>query len=98
MSGHTAMSCVKKEMHRQFGDEILLEEEKHAWEHHGWFLLKFQYIPKPYMIQFEGEFNCFNVRITNLSAGSDFSYSGKSVSRRTLSSIALSLSCSSSFS
>ena len=64
MSGHTAMSCVKKEMHRQFGDEILLEEEKHAWEHHGWFLLKFQYIPKPYMIQFEGEFNCFNVRIT----------------------------------
>lgn len=58
------MSCVKKEMHRQFGDEILLEEEKHAWEHHGWFLLKFQYIPKPYMIQFEGEFNCFNVRIT----------------------------------
>ena len=32
MSGHTAMSCVKKEMHRQFGDEILLEEEKHAWE------------------------------------------------------------------
>ena len=33
MSGHTAMSCVKKEMHRQFGDEILLEEEKHAWEH-----------------------------------------------------------------
>ena len=31
MSGHTAMSCVKKEMHRQFGDEILLEEEKHAW-------------------------------------------------------------------
>ena len=45
-------SCVKKEMHRQFGDEILLEEEKHAWEHHGWFLLKFQYIPKPYMIQY----------------------------------------------
>ena len=32
MSGHTAMSCVKKEMHRQFGDEILLEEEKHSLE------------------------------------------------------------------
>ena len=40
MSGHTAMSCVKKEMHRQFGDEILLEEEKHAWEHHGWFFVE----------------------------------------------------------
>ena len=64
MSGHMAMTCVKKEMHRQFGDEILLEEEKYAWERHGWFLLKFRYIPKPYMIHFEGEFNCFNVRIT----------------------------------
>ena len=64
MSGHKAMSYVKKEINRQFGDEILLEEEKHAWEHQGWFLLKFRYIPKPYMIQFEGEFNCFNVRIT----------------------------------
>ena len=73
MSGHTAMSCVKKEMHRQFGDEILLEEEKHAWEHHGWFLLKFQYIPKPYMIQFEGEFLSFR-RIIPLDKSTVFRY------------------------
>ena len=64
MSGHEALLYVKKEIQRQFGDEMLLEEEKSAWEHHGWFLLKFRYMPKLYTIHFEGEFNCFNVRIT----------------------------------
>ncbi len=64
MSGHEALLYVKKEIQRQFGDEMLLEEEKSAWEHHGWFLLRFRYMPKLYTIHFEGEFNCFNVRIT----------------------------------
>ena len=62
--GHEALSHAKKEIHRQFGDEMVLEEEKSAWEHHGWFILRYQYIPEPYMIHFEGEFNSFNIRIT----------------------------------
>lgn len=64
MSGREALPYVKKEIQRQFGDEMLLEEEKSAWEHHGWFMLRFRYIPRSYTIHFEGEFNCFNLRIT----------------------------------
>lgn len=64
MSGREALPYVKKEIQRRFGDEMLLEEEKSAWEHHGWFMLRFRYIPRLYTIHFEGEFNCFNVRIT----------------------------------
>ena len=64
MLGHEALLYIKKEIQRQFGDEMVLEEEKTAWEHHGWFILRFQYTPKPYMIHFEGEFNGFNIRIT----------------------------------
>ena len=65
MSGHTAMSCVKKK------NAPTVWRTKYCWRRKSTpgsimdgFLLKFQYIPKPYMIQFEGEFNCFNVRIT----------------------------------
>ncbi len=64
MSGRDALPYVKKEMQRQFGDSMLLKEEKSAWERHGWFMLRFRYMPKSYTIHFEGEFNGFNVRIT----------------------------------
>ena len=64
MSGYEAVAYVKKEIQRQFGESMRLEEEKSAWEHHGWFMLRFRYIPRFYTIYFEGEFNGFNIRIT----------------------------------
>ncbi len=64
MSGREALPYVKKEIQRQFGDNMLLEEEKAAWDHHGWFMLRFRYVPGGYTIHFEGEFNSFNIRIT----------------------------------
>ena len=59
-----AVAYIKKEIQRKFGDQMRFEEEKTAWEHHGWFMLRFRYMPRCYIIYFEGEFNGFNIRIT----------------------------------
>lgn len=48
---------------------MLLEKEKSAWNHHGWFMLSFRYIPRKYTIHIEGEFNSFNIRITKDDGG-----------------------------
>ena len=65
---NAALQYLKEEVRRQFGYSMLLEEEKTAWEHHGWFLLRFRYIPKQYAIRIEGEFNGFNIRIERKDA------------------------------
>mgnify|MGYP005779654311 CR=1 FL=1 len=64
LTGSDAPAFVKEEIFHTFKDSVVLEEEKSAPEHHGWFRLVFRYIPKSYMIWFEGEFNGFNIRIT----------------------------------
>lgn len=61
--GPDALQYIKEEVQRQLGHNMYLEEEKTAWEHHGWFLLRFRYIPKQYTVRIEGEFNGFNIRI-----------------------------------
>ena len=64
MSGNEAVAYIKKEIQRQFGESMRLDEEKSAWEHQGLFMLRFRYMPRCYTIYFEGEFNGFNIRIT----------------------------------
>ena len=54
----------KKEISQQFKNDIVIEEEKTDFNHHGLFKLKLKYIPNSYKSYFEGEFNCFNIRIT----------------------------------
>ena len=61
--GSDALAFVKEEMLHIFKSSAVLTEEKSAPEHHGWFMLVFRYIPKSYMIYFEGEFSYFIVRI-----------------------------------
>ena len=60
--GKTCLDYAK-EFHI-FKSSVVLSEENSAPEHHGWFKLVFRYIPKSYIICFEREFNCFNIRIT----------------------------------
>lgn len=62
--GSDALAFVKEKMLHIFKISAELAEEKSAPGHQGWFMLVFRYIPKSYMIYFEGEFNCFNIRIT----------------------------------
>lgn len=64
MSGDEAIAYVTKEIQRQFGEGMRLDEKKSVWKHHGWFMLRFRYTPRFYTIYFEGEFNSFNIRIT----------------------------------
>lgn len=63
ITGPEALQNIKEEVQRQFEHSMRLEEEKTAWEHHGWFLLRFWYTPKQYAIRIEGEFNGFSIRI-----------------------------------
>ncbi len=61
--GQEAIEYIKKEISQQFENDIVMEEIETAFNHHGWFKLKLKYIPNSYTIYFEGEFNCFNIRI-----------------------------------
>ena len=69
ITGSDALAFVKEEMLHIFKSSAVLAEVKSAPEHHGWFKLVFRYIPKSYMICFEGEYNCFNIRITRGDGG-----------------------------
>lgn len=64
-----ALEYVRNEVMQLFGEDMELKEEKSDWEHHGWFMLVFQYVPKKYRICFEREFHSFHVRITNEDGG-----------------------------
>ena len=64
LTGSDALAFVKEEIFHIFKSSVVLSEENSAPEHHGWFKLVFRYIPKSYIICFEREFNCFNIRIT----------------------------------
>lgn len=64
-----ALEYVRNEVMNLFGKDMELREEKSDWEHHGWFMLVFQYVPKKYSIYFEREFHSFHIRITNEDGG-----------------------------
>lgn len=67
--GEKGISFAKEEFNDCFVNDIKLEEEKVQLEHHGWFLLKYVYLPKRFIISFEAEFNSFNIRIVNEDGG-----------------------------
>lgn len=64
-----ALEFIRNEILNLFGKDMELKEEKSDWEHHGWFMLVFQYIPKGYRIYIEREFNSFNIRIASNDGG-----------------------------
>lgn len=64
-----APEIVQETVIQHFGADMELKEKKTDWEHHGWFRLTFQYIPKKFFVYFEREFNSFNVRIVNGDGG-----------------------------
>lgn len=64
-----ALEYVRDQVSNSFGKEMELREERSSWDHHGWFMLVFQYVPKKYTVYFEREFNSFNIRITTEDGG-----------------------------
>lgn len=69
LGGEKGILFIKEEFYNCFGNDIKPEEEKVQLEHHGWFLLKYVYLPKGYIISFEAELNSFNIRILNEDGG-----------------------------
>lgn len=56
-------------MENNFDKDVILINEEFDLKHHGWFTIKYEYLPKNYFILFEGEFNTFNIRIVNKDEG-----------------------------
>lgn len=67
--GLRGMLFIKEEMTKRFQSSMILVDEKSDINHHGWFILKYRYVGKKYIVSFEGEFNSFNVRITAEDGG-----------------------------
>lgn len=60
---------IKKVMENNFDKNVILVNEKLDLKHHGWFTIKYEYLPRKYFILFEGELNTFNIRIVNKDEG-----------------------------
>lgn len=58
-----AVAFVKNKMFEFFGNSMELISEDVDLHHHGWFLLKFIYKPKNYIVSFEAELNAFDLCI-----------------------------------
>jgi hypothetical protein len=69
LTGNRGMAYIKKSMTESFGEAVKLIEENQYFKHHGWFQLRYEYLPLRYFILFEGEFNAFHVRILNQDGG-----------------------------
>lgn len=67
--GSKGISFIKKVMRDSFENNVKLINEEHNFKHHGWFAIKYEYLPRKYFILFEGEFNTFNIRIVNEDDG-----------------------------
>lgn len=67
--GREALEYVRNQVSDSFGKEMELRQERSNWDHHGWFMLVFHYVPKKYTVYFEREFHSFNIRITNEDGG-----------------------------
>lgn len=67
--GLRGMMFIKEEMTKHFQSSMILIDEKNDFNHHGWFILKYRYVDKKYIVSFEGEFNSFNVRIITEDGG-----------------------------
>ncbi|MCI9127978.1 MAG: hypothetical protein HFG28_12525 [Eubacterium sp.] len=64
LTGLKGKSFIQNVMKEYFPKGMVLIDERDEENHHGWFILKYKYIEKKYVISFEGEFNSFNIRIT----------------------------------
>lgn len=67
--GSDGILFINTTMKECFGNSIKLIEEDCDLKHHGWFTIKYEYLPQQYFILIEGEFNSFNVRLTNKNGG-----------------------------
>ncbi|MEG2792985.1 MAG: hypothetical protein RR909_04340 [Bacilli bacterium] len=67
--GSKGFSFIKKVMETNFEESVILINEELDLKHHGWFTIKYEYLPKKYFITIEGEFNTFNIRIVNKDEG-----------------------------
>lgn len=65
-----AVAFVKDKINEYFGDDMMLFSENVYLQHHGWFMLKFIYKPKNYLISFESEFGIFCIYIESVEGGS----------------------------
>lgn len=64
-----AVAFVKDKMNEYFGNDMTLFSENVDLKHHGWFMLKFIYKPKNYLISFESEFGIFCIYIESVEGG-----------------------------
>ena len=60
---------IKKVMQNYFENSAKLINEELNSKHHGWFAIKYEYLPQKYLILFEGELNTFTIRIVNKDGG-----------------------------
>ena len=67
--GDKGISFIKKIMNEYFENNVKLINEEVDLKHHGWFAIKYEYLPRKYFILFEGELNTFNIRIVNNDGG-----------------------------
>lgn len=67
--GSKGILFIKKVMENNFDKNVILINEELDLKHHGWFTIKYEYLPRKYFILFEGEFNTFNIRIVNKDEG-----------------------------
>lgn len=56
-------------MEDNFEKNVKFINEELDLKHHGWFTIKYEYLPRKYFILFEGELNSFNIRIVNKDEG-----------------------------
>lgn len=67
--GDKGVLFIKKVMQNYFENSVKLINEELDLKHHGWFAIKYEYLPQKYLILFEGEFNTFTIRIINKDGG-----------------------------
>lgn len=61
--GEAGYLFMKESIQQCFCEDIILKNESTSFNHHGWYLLEYIYIPRQYLIVIEVEFNSYSVRI-----------------------------------
>lgn len=67
--GAQGLAFIKRQMDSFFPQDAKLMGENSDFDHHGWFVLRYEYLPKKYRIAFEAEFNSFHICIENEDNG-----------------------------